>query len=511
MIKYATIYTHACNRPDSSALIDQATTLTWSDFADRVAGCVLSLGKELNSRPDDSPARIAFLAESTVDVVVLQAAAATLGVPAVGIDHSLPPEQVGGCLSQIRPSILAVSPAHRTLAEQGLNQSQPLQTPVRIALGPSSSGWPGWAEHVKIDSGLPPETLLTMAAHQPQPFESLGFTSGTSGQPKMVIRSKSFDARRHKDVINFFDIGRDDVYLNTVPLFHASAGGWARVFLTEGAPVVIASELPSEEVAGMAARYKVSMSLMVPGVLRSYVNALRKSSELIPSSLRALVTGGRQISPVLLRETGQLLGQILFVYYGTTETGLNTLATPADLQADPTTVGAPLPGNDIVILGADDEVLQPGQSGTVVVSSYMLADRFANGDAPVVQLGEQAYWRTSDTGRLDADGHLYILGRDINGESIDVITAEGRVLDLPCVQDACLHVTNPERPRVLVTYVPRDKDTPLLKQLICDTVTRTLGTVDLRACSVNKIPYSPSGKVRLSSLKGYAATAGEAA
>ena len=510
MIGYEKIHTHALTRPDGLALADRSTTLTWAQLAARVAAATRSLAALLP--PAGARPRIAVLGASTVDVVVLQSAAATLRVPLVGIDHSLPDASVAGCLAQIRPAVLAASPERVDLAARALALVGDVDLPpVLLALGPGPAGdRPGWTQWTPGSDGRGSDDPATAPADlvpgwQAPPFEGLGFTSGTSGLPKLVLRSRSFEARRHQDVVDRFEVTARDVYLNTVPLFHASAAGWARVFLTEGAPVVVAGELPAADMLRLAARHGATASLMVPPTLAAVVAALQDDATVPAPPLRMLVTGGRQVSPALVRDVVDRWGHVLHVYYGTTETGLNTLALPADLAEDPTTVGRPFPGNDITVIDAAGRPVPPGTAGTVAIGGYMLADGFATASAPLVAVEGRPYWRTADTGRIDAHGRLTVLGRDLDGRSYDVVGTEARLRELPCLRDAAVHVAVTPRPSAVAAYVraggePGDGAGARLDEIVTRTVAATLGIADVRTLPVARIPYSPSGKVRFAEL-----------
>ncbi|MDQ1305653.1 MAG: Acyl--CoA ligase [Actinomycetota bacterium] len=494
MIRHDLIAQHASARPADLALADQETSLTWAEFAGLVDKATTALSTLLASRPCGNQSRIAFLADSTVEVVVLQAAAATLGVPIVGVDHSLPAEHVAGCIAQIRPAVLAVSPTHRPLADEALGILGNCRTMV-TSLG----------QGVPVGDWLRPSAESTeqvLIRWNKPSFLALGFTSGTSGQPKMIVRTATNDARRHQDIVSTFAVTSKDVYLNTVPLFHASSSGWARIFLTEGAPVVIAGELDAEQMARLAARHRATFSLMVPPVLATYVKVLRTLDDVPVTPFRALVTGGRQVSPALVRDVVERWGHVLHIYYGTTETGLNTLATPADLAEAPTTVGRAFPGNKIAILDPDDLPVERGEVGTVAISGYMIADRFSTPSAPHVVVDEEPFWRTGDSGRLDDKGRLTILGRDQSGRSFDVVGAEAELRELPCVQDVYVQVMSKRgTSSAVAAYVPKDPaaDSAKVRRLderITATVAEVLGIRDVRIVRLPSIPYSPSGKVR---------------
>lgn len=490
MIALDVIQKHAAQTPDRPALIAVNRYVSWLGFADEVARSAGALAMLFDELGPTHPRRIAFLGDSDLDIVVLQAAAATLGIAIVGIDHSLEPAAVAACLDQLKPAVFVVSPWRRQLARTALARAT-AQPAVLLHLGASGSSGRSWPKLTASGSWPPPD------GWKQGPFEAFGFTSGTSGTPKLVVRTESFAARRRAAIVEMFGIAGDDVYLNTVPLFHASASGWARIFLSEGAPVVIAGDEDSACIARLAREHGVTFTLMVPPVLAEFTEQARVDDARPP--LRAIVTGGRHVSPQLVRDVDATFGRVLHVYYGTTETGLNTLATPADLADDPTTAGGAFPGNAIAIVDRHGGRVRPGEPGFVAISGYMLASHFGDGSAPVIDLDGVQHWVTADTGCLDSDGRLRIFGRELGDQLHDVIGAEAAVRTLDGVADVAIVLAAPDREAV-VAYVPKLPPSADLTAEVHATASAALGGLDVRCLKFDAIPYSPSGKVRPAAL-----------
>jgi acyl-coenzyme A synthetase/AMP-(fatty) acid ligase len=504
VIGHEVIERHARRAPERLAIIDRNRALNWLEFADAVGRCAGALASLL--RDVDRPHRVAFLGENNVEVLVLQAAAATLGVPIVGVDHSLTVPDVGRCVSQLDPTVLAASPAWHSLACAALRDlAKPPE--ILLRLGDDDAGGEGWISGGKLMSGG--VWPMTDSWYRP-PFAAYGFTSGTSGTPKLVLRGESFAARRHADVTRLFGIDERDVYLNAVTLFHASAPGWARIFLTEGATLVLADARDLESLARLASEHAATFTLMSPQVLTGYTAKARELPA-SPPPLRAIVTGGRHVSPRLVRDATSTFGEVLHVYYGTTETGLNTLATPRDLAADPLTAGRPLPGNEVAILDGDNHRVRAGVAGRVAISGYMLADHFGDGSSPSVDLEGVRYWVTADAGVLDSDGRLRILGRDLGDSIQDVIRTEALLREIDGISDAAVAVVDDGEGGAegsgavaLVAYVVDARAAAARESLaerVAGVASASLVGISTHCLEVPEIPYSASGKVRPRDLR----------
>ncbi|MFI6943915.1 class I adenylate-forming enzyme family protein [Streptomyces sp. NPDC050418] len=508
MIKLTDIRKHAAERPDHVAIVAGTTRLTWADLEDKVARAARGLAAEL---PDTRPARAVFLADNSWELIVAMAACATLGVPCIGLDYTAGPGATAGALAQLQPSVILSTGHHRGLLEE--------------------ADWPGARTvlHIDLDDSAAqrPARLKPFAellAHEPgpvepvvQPFEAFSFTSGTSGIPKMVIRKTSFEARRLADLVDQFSFGPDDTHLVTVPLYHASGPGWARVFLALGGSIVLGRYEDPAELSRIIEAEGVTTTLMVPPVLTRLVSHPGSENLHRTGKLRFVLSGGRHLNRWVINNAWDRLGPVLHLYYGTTESGLNTLITPEELLVAPCRSGHPMAGNTIVIVDAEGRPLPVGTRGRVAIASYQLMDAYANATPTFLHLdlgdgqGEQRFLLTGDSGVMDEQGRLELTGRsdgvakmdETSPLDVNVFGLESDLMDLPCVREtSVLRVEVPEIGDALI--VPFAAVSPerlesgrRAVQAACD---RRVPCLPNYVVAVDAIPFSPTGKVRTAQL-----------
>jgi fatty-acyl-CoA synthase len=102
-------------------------------------------------------------------------------------------------------------------------------------------------------------------------------------------------------------------------------------------------------------------------------------------------------------------GESLYNLYGSTEVAWATVAGPADLRAAPGTAGRPPRGTVVKILDERGDTLPTGSSGRIFVGSEMLFEGYTGG-GDKDRHGE--LMATGDIGHFDADGRLFVDGRD---------------------------------------------------------------------------------------------------
>jgi acyl-CoA synthetase (AMP-forming)/AMP-acid ligase II len=426
--------------------------------------------------------RVLFLSENRPELVALFAAFSTLGVSFTGVDYTATAAQHLHCAGLIGADALVYSAAFAGQAAGLLGR------------------WPMGSFCLDTDlAALPAADGSAAAPPAPACFESIAFTSGTTGFPKAVHRTRSFDARRFADLVGMFGFDDRQVFLATIPFYHVSVVGWARLTLSLGGKLVLA---PVEDAAALATavrRERVTALLATPVVLGDLLDGLRPGGK--PADLDFIITGGKHFPQDLKERSLAFFGPVVHEYYGTTETGVNAIAAPADLADHPASSGRLLDGNAVAILGEDGLQVSDGTVGRVAIHSYQNMDGYLNGPAANrVTLGGDTYLVTADFGYLRR-GRIFLVNRTFGrATSLDLYGLEDQVRRLPGVRDvfsvsAGRHAVDlfiaPER-----HLRPDDLAAPLA------ALAGRWPGVEIRPAFVGRIPYSLSGKVRAGELAG---------
>ena len=128
----------------------------------------------------------------------------------------------------------------------------------------------------------------------------------------------------------------------------------------------------------------------------------------VPAGARLLVSGS---APLPAREHARietLTGQRIVERYGMTETLMNT-AVRADADRRPGTVGPPVDGVELRLVGDDGEVLDPGDPGAVGeihVRGPNLFLEYLNRPDATAEAFDDGWFKTGDVATRDADGVL---------------------------------------------------------------------------------------------------------
>lgn len=152
-------------------------------------------------------------------------------------------------------------------------------------------------------------------------------------------------------------------------------------------------------------RHRATASVVTAAKLARLVAGQRRSPVDL-GSLRALMVSGSPVEPRRLREAAEVLGPVVFHGYGQTETGMISMATPAD---EPGSLG--VPPVDLEVRDTSGRPVPPGTEGEVLVRTPGQSVRYWRDPAATAEVFVDGWVRTRDLGRLDEEGRLWLTGR----------------------------------------------------------------------------------------------------
>ena len=268
------------------------------------------------------------------------------------------------------------------------------------------------------------------------------YTSGTTGQPKGVIRDNGGHAvALNWSLPNIYDTHPGDVY------WAASDIGWVvghsyivYAPLIAGCTSVLFEGKPiGTPDAGVFWRvihdHKVKVLFTAPTAFRAIKRADPKGEFLEQydtSSLKYLFLAGERADPDTIMWAQEKLKVPVIDHWWQTETGWSICANPVGIEMLPVKLGSPsvaMPGYEIDILNDEGETLPPNELGAITVKLPLppscLPSIWGADDAFVEKYltNFDGYYETGDAGYKDEDGYLYIMAR-----TDDVINVAGHRL-----------------------------------------------------------------------------------
>ena len=296
-----------------------------------------------------------------------------------------------------------------------------------------------------------------MAAAEPHPCVTVDatdplyllYTSGTTGQPKGIVRDSGGHAvALHWSMKNIYGVDPGEVY------WAASDIGWVvghsyiiygpllhgnTTVLYEGKPV---GTPDAGAFWRVAAEHKVAAMFTAPTAFRA-IRQQDPNGELIEhydlSGLRTLFLAGERCDPDTLHWAEDKLGIPVIDHWWQTETGWSIAANCIGIERLPVkagSVGPAAPGWDVRTLDANGDAVAPGEVGAIacklplppgtLAGLWQADDRFRDSYLTTFP----GYYETGDAGFVDEDGYIHVMSR-----TDDVINVAGHRLSTGAIEE----------------------------------------------------------------------------
>src|SRR6476659_8044285 len=323
-------------------------------------------------------------------------------------------------------------------------------------------------EHVFVlgDDG----DLLAAEGAEPQPWEpdenataAINYTSGTTARPKGVQIT-------HRNIwVNAVTFGLHagvtdrDVYLHTLPMFHAN--GWGMPFTMTGLGVkqVVLRKVDGAEILRRVEQHGVTVMCAAPAVAAAVLEAAQTWEGEIPGRdrIRIIMAGAPPPTKTVAR-VEQELGWEFIQIYGLTETSpLLTInrsreewdgLDPLERATKLTRAGAPALGVRLAIAEGDN-------AGEVLARSNVVLEGYWAQPEESERALAGGWFHTGDGGVIGEDGYLTISDR-----KKDVIITGGENVSSIEVEDVLF--SHPAVAEVAVIGVPSEKWGETIKALV---------------------------------------------
>src|SRR6195952_1004384 len=397
--------------PDRPGLVDELGTLTWRDVHQRAD----AFAAALQALPGGAPQTIGIMARNHRGFVESLIAANRIGADVLLLNTSF----AGPALAEVvsregagRYVCVVFDEEFTPTVEQALADRPDAVRIVawRNATGGQERSDPGDG----TDHDLSVETMIgEYYGRQPKRASAKSkvilLTSGTTGTPKGASHSGG-SPQTLKGILDRTPWRTEEVTVVVAPIFHA--WGFAQLAFSAmmACTIVTRRKFDPEATLRLVDRHQATGLCVVP-VMFDRIMALPDDvlSRYSGRSLRFAAASGSRMRPDVVTAFMDRFGDVIYNNYNATEAGMMPTPTPADLRAAPDTAGKPAEGTDIRILDADRREVPTGDVGTIFVRNSTQFDGYTSG---ATKDFEDDYMSSGDVGYLDADGRLFVVGRD---------------------------------------------------------------------------------------------------
>jgi malonyl-CoA/methylmalonyl-CoA synthetase len=487
------------------------TVYTYRDLhfgSARIAGWLASLG--LAPDADGAPPRIAVQTEKSPEAVMLYLAALRAGFAYVPLNTAYQAAEIDYFLNDVRPAVFVCSP-------QRLAQLQPLAGRAGCAhvvtLGERRDG-------TLLPAAAPFADRFATARRKATDLAAILYTSGTTGRSKGAMLSHG-NLSSNAQVLDEFwgfararQAGRPDVLLHALPIFHVHGLFVAlHAALLAGGSMLFMPKFDPRQVIAALPRATVMM-----GVPTFYTRLLAEPAFDADAcrNVRLFVSG----SAPLLAETFEAFrartGHTILERYGMSETVMLVsnpyFGAPSERLAG--TVGVPLPGVGVRVVGDDGRHCDLGRIGKVEVRGpNVFSGYWRMPEKTAEEFTADGWFRTGDVGCFGGDGrppdYLTLVGRSKDliisgGYNVYPKEIEGYIDALPgVVESAVIGLPHPDFGEAVAAVVVGVAGQAPAGEQVVERLRGEIANfkVPKRVWIVDELPRNAMGKVQKNVLR----------
>ena len=351
---------------------------------------------------------------------------------------------------------MAESPTVKVLV--AVNSSIERDKPVPQGFHDWQKEWPLAPEFVKpAHTNTNEDTML------------IYFTSGTSGEPKMVAHDNLYPIGHITTGVYWHNLTEDSIHLTVADTGWGKAV-WGKLYgqWFAGATVFVYDheKFTAEKIMRAMEKYHITSFCAPPTIYRFMIQENFADYDL--SSLKYCTTAGEALEPAVFNEFYRLTGIKMMEGFGQTETTM-TLGTFPWMEPKPGSMGKPNPQYDIRLLRPDGTPCEDGEKGEICIFAgdhkpYGLFKGYYRDEELTRKIWYDGVYHTGDLAWRDEDGYFWFVGRadDViksSGYRIGPFEVESALMSHPAVVEcAVTGVPDPVRGMVVKATVVLAKD-----------------------------------------------------
>ncbi len=412
-------------------------TLTYGQFAARTRALAAGLD-ELGVGPGD---RVAIVSHNSARLLEGFYGSCSYGRVYVPINFRLAPAEVAYIVEHSGASVLLVDPE----VDAALSD---VTAKHRIVLGPD------------YEAMLRPDTVPREWPADEDATATINYTSGTTARPKGVqITHRNLWVNAVTFALHA-GVSDRDVYLHTLPMFHANGWGMPFAMTGLGVPQIVLRKVDGAEILRRIKDFGVTVLCAAPAVVASILEAAAEWEGEVPGrdSVRVICAGAPPPSRTIQRIEDELGWEFLQIY-GLTETSPLLTVNRRRAEEDalpPEEAARRLSRAGMPALGV---ALSLSDQGEVLARSNVILEGYWEQPEATADALAGGWFHTGDGGTIDDEGYLTIADR-----RKDVIITGGENVSSIEVED-CLF-SHPAVAEVAVIGVPSEKWGETIKALV---------------------------------------------
>ena len=299
--------------PKKIAIIDEDKTFTYKEFGQRSDRLAIALQNAGIKEKD----HVAVMLPNTHYMLECFYGIGQLGAVMVPLNYRLAAKDLAYIIKHSDAKTLIVDAEFGKLMED-VQHELPIEKYIVVEVDGHESELNGVSYEAFIGA-VPDDAEAPTVEIDENQLLTLNYTSGTTSNPKGVMLTHRSNYLNAANFLYHMNITHDDVYLHTLPMFHANGWGGIWAITAAGATHVCLRKVDPVQILNLFEKHKISVLCGAPTVINMLVNEPKAKEIKITTSPR-MATAGAPPAAALIAKAQNILGLNIIHVYGLTET-----------------------------------------------------------------------------------------------------------------------------------------------------------------------------------------------
>lgn len=456
--------------PEKVAVVDEEKTFTYKEFGKRTDQLAYALYNAGILKGD----HVAVMLPNTHYMLECFYGICQLGAVMVPLNYRLTAKDLEYIIRHSDAKMLIVDAEFGKLIED-IQETLPLQKYIVVDVPGCESKING-VSYEEFISEMPEDGALPQVDIDENQMLTLNYTSGTTSNPKGVMLTHRSNYLNAANFLYHLNVAHDDVYLHTLPMFHANGWGGVWALTAAGGTHICLRKVDPPRILELFEQHQVTLLCGAPTVVNMLVNEPKAKEIKLKTKLR-MATAGAPPAAALIAKSQSVLGLNMMHVYGLTETSPFILycewhqefdSLSADEQASiKARQGIELAFNgETKVVNQEDgrEVAWNGKElGEIVTRGNVVMSGYYKDPEKTAEAIKDGWFYTGDLAVTYPDGYIEIQDRikDMiisGGENISSTEIEGVLYKHPDVMEVAVIAVPDEKwgevPKAIIVLHP---------------------------------------------------------
>jgi long-chain acyl-CoA synthetase len=341
------------------------------------------------------------------------------------------------------------------------------------------------------------------------------YTSGTTGFPKGAMLTHNNLISNAEACMKAMNVSHKDRILLFLPLFHSFSFTVCVILpVYAGAQIVLLKSVkPFSKIINSIFKDRITLFVAVPTV---YNILSRKRMPFIVRCLlkflmniRLCVSGAAALPEDTIHAFEKRFNIPLIEGYGLTEASPVVAVNPLKGIRKPTSVGPPIPGVEVAVVGEEGKKLPAGETGELLVKGPNVMKGYFNNIEETEAVLKEGWLYTGDLARIDEDGYIYIVDRKkdliiIDGMNVYPREVEDFIMKHPAVEEcAMVGIPDGKGSEIPILFIKKKEGTLIAEKDISNYLKGRIARFKnpKKIIFIEEFPKTATGKIKKTELR----------